>query len=232
MIPFFGYALLYTIIDFFSEQLCLTCSALQKHRRWLLSFAAGFTMGYLFLELFPRIFIQAGHSITPYVLCMLSLTAFYGVHKYLHDKQADIYVYKEAHLIVRTIYHVILGGMFFYLAYLPIGEAVTIALPVFLNTAFSSLMHHKTDYAKKSVLKSHHISWFKNASLLSTLAGSLIAFLIQIPFKAFIILLSIVSGGMLYVVIKEYLRDEHVSLVAIALGQAAFLGLMLALRIQ
>lgn len=230
MIQLFVYAIIYTILDFFSEQICLTCSTLQRHRKVAISFAAGVTMGYLFLELFPRIFFEVGHLMVPYLLCMLSLTAFYVVHKYLHEKHADVYVYKEAHLTVRSIYHLIIGGALFYVATLPIGEAITISIPIFLNTIFSSLMSHKVKYAKKSMLKKHHVGLFEKASLFSTLLGAFIAYWLQIPLTTFIILLSIVGGGMLYVVVREYLReDKHVSVKMILLGQAFFFVLMLAL---
>lgn len=231
MIQFFVYAVLYTILDFFSEKICMTCSALKRHSRVAMSFAAGITIGYLFLELFPRIFAEAGDLMVPYVLSMLSLTGFFVVHHYLHEKQADVYVYKEAHLAVRSVYHMIIGGVLFYLPFLPWGEAVTIALPVFLHTAFSSLMHHKVKYAKKSVLKRHHIKWFKVASLLSTLVGAVVAFWLSIPFSVFIILLSIVSGGMIYVVVSEYLRESvDVSIPSLLTGEALFFVLLVALR--
>jgi len=75
-IQLFGFSLVYVALDALGEKFCLHCSKLKKYANQITSGAAGFTLAYLFLKLFPETF-TGDNGLLPFLLALISFTGFF-----------------------------------------------------------------------------------------------------------------------------------------------------------
>jgi len=110
-----------------------------------------------------------------------------------------------------------------------LAEALVLAIPIFLNSLFSSLPSHQVHHAVKGMSKTA-LGTLEKMALFSPLVGTSFAVYFQISMSIGVLALSIISGIMLFIVVREYLSNKDLHLTALVTGQAAFLVLLLVLN--
>lgn len=202
---------------FFGENLKIDKKT--KHYR-IISFAAGISIAYLFLNLLPHVYEAA--SILKNWLFIFLLLGFALVHlveKYIYqhaDMQNLTKELKAVHTATFFLYYLIIGIVLNGKVQTDILEGVLFIIPVTLHAGLStsSLSEIHGKIKENSIIR----------ILLSSapLLGIVFARAIFIPDIAENIMVSSIAGILLYVMVKEFLPEKKK-------GQPAFfiVGLML-----
>ena len=202
-------ALLLGLAQYYSEDL------LKKFRDYqqVISFAAGISVAYLFLELLPQFFnrvMQASRELFLFVLLGFTIINITEkvIRKY-HTKNMK----KELHYfhaINAYFYHFVIGIVMVEVGQFgPLNE-VLFFFPILIHFAVSSAVEqHLHPYLMAKFEKK---LWFKILFASSTLFGALIA--IFIPIKPLIVyaLFGFMLGTLMYIVIREaipYKREGY-----------------------
>ncbi len=205
------------IIHFFSENLNIP----EGPKRFrLISFAAGISIAYLFLDLLPHTYEAATHLRSwVFIFLLLGFASLHLAEKYIYqhaDQEKLAQELKEVHSISFFCYYFIVGIVLKNLVQMSILEGTLFMIPIALHAALStaSLGQIHGDIRE---------SFFaKTALSFSTLLGVVFATLIFIPKIVDNILVSMIAGILLYILVKEFLPEKKK-------GQPLFFVLGLAL---
>lgn len=189
------FGLIMGIVHYYSEQFCLRCTAYYNH---ILSFSAGISVTYLFLELFPR-FSEGATQISSSLFASI-LTGFVLLHlveKYIYRHTPRSKLRKGLALedsIVSFIYHFIVGIIIVLFTQQDLFQGILFFLPVLFYTAMSTLPVDQPQF--KSV---------KLILATSTTLGVLFALYVypEIPQTIYFVLLGLVIGVLTYTVIRH-----------------------------
>jgi len=221
-----GFGLLLALVHFFSENMS---PAKGPTRFRVISFAAGISIAYLFLDLLPHTY-EAAHNLRQWVFLFL-LIGFSGFHlaeKYIYqhaDRQVLAKELKEVHSVAFFAYHFFVGVALESKVREGIAEGVFFLVPVvlhsFLSGASMSSIHGEVrENLPTKILLS-----------LSTLMGLVIALLLGVRPIVSNILISVIAGILLYVIVREFLPEkEEGRPLYFILGLTAFIALDLLLR--
>jgi len=192
------------IIHFYSEKLILSKGT---SRDRLISFAAGISIAYLFLNLLPHTYEAASHLKNfVFVFLLLGFVLFHLAEKYIYKHADQIKLakeLKEVHSISFFFYYFIVGIVIYDKTIVSPIEGILFFIPISLHAALStaslSQIHGeiREKYVTKVVLS------------LSTFLGVSLAAFVSIPNILDNILLSMIAGILLYVVVKEFLPEKE-----------------------
>ena len=199
-----GFGVLLVFVHFFSDKMS---PARGPTRFRIISFAAGISIAYLFLNLLPHTY-EAAHHLRRWVFVFL-LIGFSGLHlteKYIYqhaDRRVLAKELKEAHSVAFFAYHFSVGVALESKAKDGITDGVLFLVPVvlhsFLSGASMSSIHGEVrENLPTKILLS-----------ISTLLGVVIALLVGIPPLASNILVSLIAGILLYVIAREFLPEKE-----------------------
>ncbi len=202
LVPALGFATILTVVHFFGEEID---EQAYPHQHLIASFAAGLTVAYIFLQLFPELY--AGVDAAGNIVFLLSLGGFSLMHlteKYIyhHDLTAEKFRedFREFHSAFLFIYHLALGIIIWFLLQDSLVRGILFFIPVLFHTSVSSLSLSELDEDIKNSLG------VKIAVSSSVLLGVLIAHLLTItPFQFYTVIAS-VTGMFLYVVVSDSLK--------------------------
>lgn len=191
------------LIHFFSEN--LKPEEGLKHYR-IISFAAGISIAYLFLDLLPQTYEAAVYlKQLVFVFLLLGFAIFHLAEKfaYQHSDQDKLArELKEIHSISFFGYYFLVGIVLRDKIQISILEGslfmIPIALHAGLSTASLARIHGeiRESFSLKTTLS------------LSTLLGVIFAILIQVPVVLNNILISFIAGILLYIIVKEFLPEK------------------------
>jgi zinc transporter ZupT len=199
-----GLGFLLGIIHYFSEKLTPPEGA---HRYRVISFAAGISISYLFLNLLPHTYEAASrlkHFV--FVFFLLGFVLFHLAEKVIYqhaDKKKLAEELKEVHSISFFFYHFVIGIVLYDKAHESKLEGILFFIPIALHAALStaslSQIHGKIreSFGSKLLLS------------LSTIAGMIFALLVPIPNILDNILVSMIAGILLYIIVKEFLPEKE-----------------------
>ena len=199
-----GLALALGIVHFLGEGLKIPEGT--KHYR-LISFAAGISIGYLFLDLLPHTYEAASHlKNSVFLFLLLGFATVHLVEKYFyqHGKKAELYHnFKILHSVTFFLYYFLVGCVLVELTQTSILEGVLFVFPVMFHAALSS--------ASLSEIHGHFSPNTKERILLSLAApaGVLLTFLVPLPLTMHNITISAIAGILLYVFVKEFLPERE-----------------------
>ncbi|PIN73270.1 hypothetical protein COV20_03500 [Candidatus Woesearchaeota archaeon CG10_big_fil_rev_8_21_14_0_10_45_16] len=173
----------------------------------VISFAAGISITYVLLELFPT-FTEVALSISK--LLFISLLIGFITH---HLIEKEIYKHNRSHQLVKLIsieenvfsfvYHVILGVVFVTLFQESLLEGIIAFIPILTFTLVSTLP-----------MEPHHSKWKAALMASSTVLGVLFALLwktIPVGFEFFLV--GLATGVLLFTVIRHHIpfgRDGNI----------------------
>lgn len=221
-----GLGILLGIIHFYSERLKLP-EGTKRYR--VISFAAGISIAYLFLDLLPHTYAAATHLKNfVFAFLLLGFVIFHLAEKniYKHANREKLAKeLKEVHSVSFFCYYFIVGIVLCNKIQINLLEGglflIPIALHAALSTASLSQIHGEIRESR----------WAKITLSLSSLIGVIFVQLVPIPNILDNILVSIIAGILLYIIVKEFLPDkEKGQPLFFALGILLFIGFFIFLE--
>jgi zinc transporter ZupT len=220
------FGLLLGVIHYYSEMLKLP-EGTKRYR--VISFAAGISIAYLFLDLLPHTYEAATHLKNfVFVFLLLGFVIFHLAEKniYKHANREKLAKeLKEVHSISFFCYYFIVGIVLCNKIQINLLEGSLFLIPIALHAALStaSLSQIHGDIRESR--------WAKITLSLSSLLGVIFVQLVPIPNILDNILVSIIAGILLYIIVKEFLPDkEKGQPLFFALGIILFIGFFLFLE--
>ena len=188
-------ALLLGTVDYLSEGHFTRRKGLFKER--LVSFAAGLSVSYLFLHLFPQVYTVADDVPRLIFLSMLvGFVAYHAIEKliYKYARRDDVINDIELeHSVTLFCYHFVIGIVFLTLMIQSLWGGVLFFVPVSLQVIINALPHaHR--FRRRGVK-----AFFSAAPLL----GVLFALTLPLPPAIYALLLGVVAGILLFVEARE-----------------------------
>ena len=173
----------------------------------LISFSAGISIGYLFLDLFPRTYDAAEHlKESVFLFLLLGFTVVHLAEKYFyqHAKTQPIQTkLKSIHTITFFAYYFLIGCVFLDLVTREILEGLLFAIPVILHSSLigASLSEIHGQFAP-SIPEKLSLS-------LATPLGVVFALVLPLTPIFHNVVISGISGIMLYVFVREFLPEKE-----------------------
>lgn len=211
----------------FSEYVC---RKLGKHRSLFISFTAGLSIAYLFLELFPLLF-QEGKQVDEvvFLFVMLGFLVFFIFEKYVYQHSKLKLMAREISLLHAFgffFYHFVVGIILVKLMEIGWEKTALFFIPTFLYAVFGEVSINEISEGVKE-------NWVaKTLLVLSSLLGVGIAGLIFVPNGLYYVLLGFLVGGFTYLIVRDSLpRDKEGDLIGIVTGVTLYTFLILMLWI-
>lgn len=188
-------AFVLALVQFFSEQIIDTC---RKYYTHVISFSAGISVTYVFVDLFPRFSTEVVE--TNQFLFVTVLVGFIFVHlieKYVYQHSIDNLVDDRIEVInqlLSIVYHIVLGIVIFDFSEESVLQALLLFVPIVIFTGVSTLP-----------VRQHSSSLIRFLVSLSTLAGVIMAWALFDHIQGVILsgLIGFVIGGLLFSVIRH-----------------------------
>lgn len=199
----FGLSAILAIIHFLGEGIKIPKGP-QQYR--IVSFAAGISIGYLFLNLLPHTY-EAAQRLDKQAFIAL-LLGFISVHlteKFFYQHAVDDDLQKKLKVIHVTtffVYYLLVGCVLVELATEKTVEAILFSFPIALHAGLSaaSLSHIHGEFKHKLPEK-----------ILLSLAcplGVLLVFVVPVALSVHNFFISGIAGVLLYVFVKEFLPER------------------------
>ncbi len=217
-----GLGLAVAVIHFLGESIKIPSGA---RRFRLISFAAGISIGYLFLDLLPQTYYAADRlkeSVFLFLLLAFSIVHLVEKYFYQHDKKAPVQLKLKAfHTITFFIYYFLIGAVLPDLIRSEIYQGFLFIIPVALHAGLigASLSEVHGQFSPGRLEK----------AAISLGAPLGVLFTSLIPFSPIVhhIVISGIAGVMLYVFVREFLPDkEQGQPLFFVLGLASFYALI------
>jgi zinc transporter ZupT len=199
-----GLGLVLGIIHITSEKLKPTEDF---HRYRIISFAAGISIAYLFLDLLPHTYDAAERLQNfVFIFLLLGFVIFHLTEKLIYqhaDKEKLAKELKEVHSISFFLYHFIIGIVLCDKILTSPIEGILFFIPIALHAALSraslSQIHGeiRESFGTKILLS------------LSSILGMIFALFAPIPAVVDNILVSMIAGMLLYIIVKEFLPEKE-----------------------
>ncbi len=192
---------------YLSDRFCLTCS---KYKNEIISFTAGVSITYIFLQLLPELYMGvAVLNRFLFIFVLVGFVLFHLVEKYIyqsipHNKVSNDL--KLAHSMGLTIYYIVVGIVLVKFVNKSAIEGILFFIPVFLHAIISSLSSHGIHglYGPSYPNK-------RGINLLQSVAaiiGVVISLSIIIPDQVSFALMGIVAGLLLFIVTRDILPKD------------------------
>ncbi len=210
-----GLALLLGLVDYLSEGHFMRKRGPFKER--LVSFAAGLSVSYLFLHLFPQVYTVVDDVPRLIFLSMLiGFVAYHAIEKliYKYIRRDDVINDIELeHSMTLFFYHFVIGIVFLTLMRESRWDGILFLVPVSLQVIINALPHaHR--FRRK---------WIKAFFSAAPLLGVLVALVVPIPLVIYALLLGLVAGILLFVEAREVVpRRRAESIVWFLIGVVAY----------
>ena len=195
-----------------------------RHSR-LISFAAGVSIGYLFLDLLPQTYYAAEQlKESVFLFLLLGFSIVHLVEKYFYQHTGKAAVQKKLkaiHAVTFFLYYFLIGVVLPDLIQSEIYEGILFIIPVALHAGLigASLAEVHGQFSPNL--------YEKVAISLGAPLGVLFASLIPLSPIVYHVVISGISGIMLYVFVREFLPErEHGQPLFFVLGLVSFYALM------
>ena len=216
---------LLSLADFLSEGRFLRSQFKQR----LVSFAAGVSVAYIFLHLFPQIYFSLFSSNlsiknVTFFSMLIGFVSYHLIEKWIyhHAKRDEIVAeIEQQHVLTLFFYHFVIGIVFISLLKNNRVDGLLYFIPISLHVLINALPHSHR-FEKKSVR-----AFFVSAPIL----GAILASLVTIPEVLDLMLLVMIAGILLFVEAREIApskRSESISF--FLLGVITFVIVIITMR--
>lgn len=176
------------------------------HKMRMVSFTAGIFITYLFLNLFPHLYLDSEYlTRLALVFVLAGFSIFHVIEKYLYKHASKDRLRKdlrEIHAIMFFIYHFVIGVILVSITATGFIQGALLFIPIFSFSVVSSI----------SVKEIHNVVRENRAMKfllsISTPLGASLAMLFPLPTILYYGLLGFIAGTLLYVIITESLPRE------------------------
>jgi zinc transporter ZupT len=221
-----GLGLAVAVIHFLGENIKIPSGS--RHFR-LVSFAAGVSIGYLFLDLLPQTYDAAEQlKESVFLFLLLGFSIVYLVEKYFYQHAGNEAVQlklKTFHTITFFLYYFLIGSVLLDLVQGEIYQGILFIIPVALHAGLigASLAEIHGQFSP---------SFYEKIGIsLGVPLGVMFASLISFSPIAHNAVISGIAGVMLYVFVREFLPErEHGQPLFFVLGLIFFYALMQLIR--
>jgi hypothetical protein len=199
-----GLSVLLGLIHYLGESLKIAKGGNQYR---IISFAAGISIGYLFLDLLPLTYNAADHlKKSTFIFLLLGFIAVHLTEKYFYQHARGDRLFIQLHVIhfvTFFMYYFIVGCVLVDLIHQEMYQGILFIIPVSLHAGLST--------ASLSDIHSRFIAHLPEKILLAMapILGSIMAALVKFPPVVHGIFISGISGVLLYVFVKEFLPDRE-----------------------
>ncbi len=198
-----AYGLIIGILHYLSDFISLKFI---KYKEKILSFGAGVSITYLFLELLPMIHeaTQVLSKIS-YISILVGFALFHLIEKYIyqHSRRDElIEKLRHVHSAGFFIYHFIIGIVLFHLMENNITQGTLFLIPIIFHSAVSSASFQEIH---EELRTKQHVRLFLSSS---TIMGILIAIYIGVSQTIYYSMLGFVVGALFYIIIKDILPEQ------------------------
>jgi len=143
------------LAQYFSEEICLRCKTYSPK---IISFVAGISITYLFLDLFPT-FAEGALGLTRLLFfsVVFGFAVFYIIEKYIYKHYSKNQLRKELAIeesFASFIYHFVIGMVIVTFVDRGIFPAILFFAPPLFYTSISSFVSHHSKYKSIKILLS------------------------------------------------------------------------------
>jgi hypothetical protein len=228
LIPILLSALI-AIAHYFSDKIGLIRSEFREH---LISFVAGVSMVYVFVNLYPE-FYKAASVGNPLILTAV-LVGFVTVHlidKEIYQKIHPARVTNDiriAHGYGLIVYYFVIGIVLVELLNVNTMSGLLFFIPVFIYSGLSTVAAHGIHGMHGPHQKTiSHLHFLQGAGVLG---GTVFALFIQLPESLLIYLIGLVAGILTFIIVRDMLpKGKRGRPVYFLLGAVAYFALILML---
>jgi len=233
MLELFIYPVLLSGLHYLSGWVHAQLEGDKKLEKKLFSFASGVLITFLFLYLLPELVIGTQHlAYFLYIYVLIGFTSFLLIHetlyKHVPNKRKLYFELREAHAIVSSVFHFIIGLVLVTL----IREnnllnGLLVFIPIAIHVAFGSLAsHHIT--AAMNYRQTHTDKIMQFFVTISPILGALCGVLFVWSNIVIYALYGVIGGIMLFMVIREFIPSpKEARLGYFVAGQVFFVFLIL-----
>ncbi len=195
--------LVLAVVHYFSERI-EPRDPVTRHK--LVSFVAGISITYIFLQLFPKVYqgVESLHEFL-FLFILTGFACFHLIEKHIYQHESKEILHEDlriTHSAMFFFYHLIIGILLVELVSINLVGGILFFIPILFHTAVSS-----------ASLKGIHIRIRERIILkiilsCSTLLGVLIVYFVSVPSYVVYALLGFILGSLLYVVIRDSIPKE------------------------
>lgn len=172
------------------------------------SFAAGFSIGYVFLFLLPEVFRirEAAQHETLYIV-LLGFMFFHFTHKYIYKVRGDsdkALLLDEIHLLTAALY-------FFLIAFLLVETTIVDTAKGLIITILLTVHTVLVDLSHTSLTTTHKVKYKLPIIITATFLGGLLPMFGLTNPTITTFLFSLTAGAIMYISIREEIPDEKQS---------------------
>lgn len=197
------YGALVSLLHFSSDYLTLKLS---RYKERLLSFGAGISITYLFLEILPLINEVAQNLRTwSYISILAGFASFHLIEKYVyqHAKREELFhKLKQVHSLGFFVYYFIVGIVLFYLIAQDTMAGTLFLIPILFHSSISSASAKEIH---EDIKENKYWRLFLSSS---TILGVLTFYLLNISLPFIFSALGFVIGILFYIIIKDILPEQ------------------------
>jgi len=203
------FSLIISLVDYLSDDVI---PRIMDKKHDVVSFTAGLSVTYIFLELLPDVYAGIG-LVDRYVFLSLlvGFIIFHLAEKHIYKQvqqqhQSDL---TRIHLGGQFLYHFIVGILIVTFTQRSIIDGFLLLVPVTLHSGLSNLSSrgiHNFDMKSRRIFKNRVKRVFYS---LSPFYGAIVAFVIPFSGKLVAILTSFIAGILLYIVIREEIPPDR-----------------------
>lgn len=219
LVPF-ALAVVLAFIAFYGERFCLRCS---PHESKIISFAAGISVTYIFLQLLPELYEGIRHlNKFLFSFVLLGFITLHMSEKYIYQHAARAMLLEDLirlHSASTFVYHFIIGVVLLNLAALDNFNALLFFAPVLFHGTATSITMHKVHEVKAKAEKTgkerkllEDVSgkpWVRLLVAFAPLYGVLFAFFAPLSPQLQFSLLGLIAGALLFLIIKDTVPRER-----------------------
>lgn len=200
-------SVLIAFAHFISDRICLMCSTVKNE---LISFVAGISIVYVFLNLYPEFYsVASAHSPLMFTSVFLGFAIFHIIDKEIYQKishkgvKNDI---KVAHGLGLVVYYFVVGMVLVHLLDISSKTGFLFFIPVFIYASFAAFSGHSIH----GLYGPHHVmlEYLFIFQSFAVIAGTVFALFVAIPDPISIYSTGLVAGLLTYIVLRDMLPKE------------------------
>ncbi|RMD58147.1 hypothetical protein D6825_01860 [Candidatus Woesearchaeota archaeon] len=198
-----AFALLLSIIHFFGSSLSY---GLRRFQSRLISFSAGISIAYVFLQLLPHIYLAVSFLQDLAFIALLSgFVLFHILEKYVYQharRERLLEELKEVHSAGFFLYSLVSAGVLYMITSIDFADGLLFFVPMAIYAAVGefSIAGLQRDIRESSLLR------FVFA--FSSFLGAMLFAVVDFPKSVTFISLGFVAGVLIYLVVRDVLPKE------------------------
>lgn len=180
----------------------------KQNIRFLRSFAAGFSIGYVFLFLLPEVFrVREAAQLEILYVMLLGFLFFHMTHKYVYRIRGTferVLFQDEIHLLTSSLYFFLISFLLVETTIIDTTKGVLLTILLIAHTMLVDLSH-------TALSETHKIKFKLPLIIVATIAGGILPIIGIAASSVTTILFALTVGAIMYISIREEIPDDRQS---------------------